>query len=141
MRKQIQENIKEFLASRYTAVSEEIDYWVKTIYTESVDTVNDVWSDAKVYTEKFLDDLSGLQDIEEDITNFRIFLNDSYNADDFYVQSFVNFTMGILDEMAIKDRFESIPKIIREMWQALGESGQALKKSILWLIESVSFSV
>jgi hypothetical protein len=137
MKDEIKEKIKGFLATRYTAVSDEIDYWVKTIYTESIDTVNDVWQDGKEYAKGFLDDLSGLQDIEEDLQKLRVFLNDSYNADDFYVQSFVNFTMSVLDEMAIKDRIESIPRIIKEMWQALGESGEALRKSILWLIETV----
>lgn len=140
LREEIKENTKAFVTSRYNLMTDEIDYWVKTFYTETVDTFTDIWQEAKPYTNEFLDDLTGLQEIEQDITRFRIFLNESYNADDFYFQSFINFTMTILDDLALKDHIESIPKIIREVFQTLGESGQAMRKSVLWLIDTIKNS-
>lgn len=140
LRQEIKENTKDFVTTRYNLLTDEVDYWVKTLYTETVDTFADIWEEAKPYTNEFMNDLSGLQEIEQDITRFRIFLNESYNADDFYFQSFINFTMTILDDLALKDHIESIPKIIREVFQTLGESGQAVRKSVLWLIDSIKKS-
>lgn len=81
---------------------------------------------------------SGLQALDGDIEDFRKFLNQSYEANDFYVKNLVNFTMTVLDELSLKNHIDSVPKFLSEMWQMLGASGQALHKSILWLIESVA---
>lgn len=84
-----------------------------------------------------IDYFSGLQALEGDIEDFRKFLNQSYEANDFYVKNVVNFTMTVLDELSLKNHIDSVPKILSEMWQMLGASGQALHKSVLWLVESV----
>lgn len=78
--------------------------------------------------------------LQEDIEEFRLFLNQSYEANDFYVKTLVNITMTILDELAIRDHIDSVPKIISEMWQVLGNSGKALNKSFEWLIQSMKTS-
>lgn len=78
--------------------------------------------------------------MQEDIEEFRFFLNQSYEDNDFYVKTLVNITMNILDELAIRDHLDSVPKIIREMWQVLGESGKALSKSLEWLVQSIKTS-
>lgn len=102
---------------------------------------------------------SGLRVLQEDIEEFRLFLNQSYEANDFYVKTLVNITMSILDELAIRDHIDSVPKIIRflsqlwfflpifnscliisEMWQVLGDSGKALNKSLEWLMQSIKTS-
>ena len=49
----------------------------------------------------------------------------------------VNLTLTVLDELSLKDRIDSLPKFLTEIWNILGESGKALHKSILWLIETV----
>lgn len=49
----------------------------------------------------------------------------------------VNFTLTVLDELAIRNHIGSVPKILKEIWQVLGDSGIALRKSILWLIETI----
>lgn len=49
----------------------------------------------------------------------------------------VNFSISILDELALKNHIQSLPKIFTELWQAMGESGKALRKSILWLVQTV----
>lgn len=41
----------------YDSMSANFDYWGKTLYTESKDTVKDVWDNAKPFTQKFLDDI------------------------------------------------------------------------------------
>lgn len=76
--------------------------------------------------------------VQNDLDELRQFLDASYNANDFYIRSMVNFTLTILDEFAIKDHIESVPKIFKELFQAMGDSGQALKESIDLLIETVS---
>lgn len=48
--------------------------------------------------------------------------------------------MTLLDELSLKNHIDSVPKILSEMWQMLGESGRALHNSIRWLIESVKSS-
>lgn len=81
-----------------------------------------------------------LKVLENDIAEFRVFLNESYEANDFYIKTVVNFTFTILDELAIRNHIESLPDIINEVWNALGNSGAALRKNILWLIENVKMS-
>lgn len=78
--------------------------------------------------------------LQEDIEEFRLFLNQSYEANDFHVKTLVNITMTILDELAIRDHIDSVPKIISEMWQVLGNSGKALNKSFEWLVQSIKTS-
>lgn len=80
---------------------------------------------------------SGLSVIGEDIEDLRQLLNQSYNANDFYIKTMVSFTLTVLDELAIRNHIGSVPKILNEIWQVLGESGIALRKSILWLIETI----
>lgn len=76
--------------------------------------------------------------LEEDIESFRKFLNSSYNANDFYIRSAVNFTITLIDELAIRNHIATVPKIFSEVWQVMGESGQALRRSVLWIIETVT---
>lgn len=75
--------------------------------------------------------------LEDDFDELRRFLNESYEANDFYAKTVVNFTLTILDELAIRNHIGSVPKILSEVWQVLGESGNALRKNIQTLIESV----
>ena len=130
LRKDFKESIKNFVTGRYTAVTDELDYWVKSFYTESSESIKDIYTESKPYIQEFINDLAAVKDIDEDLIAFRNFLNESYNADDFYIQSFVNYTMTVLDELAITDHLQTIPKIFKEMWEVLGESSMAFKNSI-----------
>lgn len=78
--------------------------------------------------------------LENDIAEFRTFLNQSYEANDFYIKTVVNFTFTILDELAIRNHIESLPEILNEIWNVLGNSGAALRKNILWLIDNIKMS-
>lgn len=92
------------------------------------------------YVEFAIHFYSDLKVLDSDVAEFRVFLNQSYEANDFYIKTVVNFTFTILDELAIRNHIESLPDIINEVWNALGNSGIALRKSILWLIDNVKMS-
>lgn len=124
----------------YDSFSATIDFWVKTMYSESTDTVTDIWQNAKPFVSGFVNDVSGLQVLADDIDELRKFLNQSYEANDFYVKDVVSFTLTLLDELAIRNHIDSLPRIFNEFWQFLGDSGVALRKSILWLIETIKIS-
>ncbi|KAH8395625.1 hypothetical protein KR222_003717 [Zaprionus bogoriensis] len=134
---ELREKINEVGNSIYGSFSDGIDFWIKSIYTESTESLRVVWSTAKEHNSKFVDDISQLSVLEEDLNDLRLFVNQSYEANDFYIKNAVNFTLTILDELAIRDHIESLPKIFSELWQAMGDSGKALRDSIDWLIKTV----
>lgn len=88
-----------------------------------------------------MNDLTSMKDFDEDLVSFRNFMNESFYADDFYMQSFISYTYQILDELAITDHLQTIPKIFKEMWEVLGESSLAFKNSITWIIETVKLRI
>lgn len=138
MKKDIKENLKNFMSSRYNALATELDYWVHILFSETKDMIGDIWDDANESAIKVMfEDLRSLKDIDEDLLAFRNFLNESYHADDFYIQSLMNYTVSILDEFAIADHIQTIPKFFKEMWVALGESSTAFSNSITWMTDMV----
>jgi hypothetical protein len=138
LKKEIKNNLKLYMASRYNATSEELDYWVKTLYNEVKDIILGIWDESKPDTKIFFQDLEAIKDIDNDLSAFKNFLNQSYNADDFYIQSLLNYTLTVLEELAITDHIQTIPKIFKEMWEVLGESSLAFKNSIIWIVDMVN---
>ncbi|XP_034669576.1 uncharacterized protein LOC117902369 [Drosophila subobscura] len=137
IRGELREKIHGVGNSVYSSFSEGIDFWIKSIYTETVESVGVVWATAREYNKEFIEDIGQLSVLEEDLNDLRLFVNKSYEANDFYIKHVVNFTLTILDELAIRDHIESLPKIFTELWQAMGDSGKALRNSIVWLIETI----
>jgi len=137
IRQEVREKIQAVGKSVYSSFSEGIDFWIKSIYTETTESMGVVWNTAKEYNRDFIDDIGQLSVLEEDLADLRLFVNQSYEANDFYIKNVVNFTLTILDELAIRDHIESLPKIFSELWQAMGDSGKALRNSIVWLIETI----
>ncbi|XP_017854431.2 uncharacterized protein LOC108607859 [Drosophila busckii] len=137
IKQELREKIDSIGNSIYNSFSDGIDFWIKSLYTESMESMGVIWGTAKAYNERFIDDISQLSVLEEDLTDLRLFVNESYEANDFYIKNVVNFTLTILDELAIRDHIESLPKIFSELWQAMGDSGKALRNSIVWLIDTV----
>lgn len=41
----------------YDSFSENVEFWVKTLYSEANETINDIWSNARPSANDFLDDL------------------------------------------------------------------------------------
>lgn len=140
LKTEIKTAFREMTADLYDSFSENVDFWVKTIHTETNDTINDVWQNAYPKVQQFIDDLGDLKMIENDLTELRVYLNESYEANDFYIKTVVNFTYTVLDELAIRNHIESLPEILNEIWNVLGNSGAALRKNILWLIENIKMS-
>ncbi|XP_055591953.1 uncharacterized protein LOC129743787 [Uranotaenia lowii] len=140
IRSDLRNLVRNYFTSIHTSFTESLEFWVKQIYLESKDSVNGIWDSAHPFLEGFLEDVSGLNVIQDDLEDLRQFLNSSYVADDFYIRSVINFTITVLDELAIKNKITSLPKILTEFWQVMGDSGQALKKSITWLMETIKES-
>lgn len=140
LKAEVKEKLREMITDYYNSLSENVDYWIKTIYSETKDSINDIVREANPKMEEFLNDCKDLAALETDIQELVVFLNASYQADDFYIRSVLNFTLTVLDELAVKNHIASVPKIFKEMWQVLGESGETLRKSIRWLLETVRFS-
>lgn len=64
-------------------------------------------------------------------------MNDSYNANDFYIKDIVGFGVYLIDELSLRSHIQSLPNILNEIWEIMGESGEALRNSLLWLIETI----
>lgn len=79
-----------------------------------------------------------LKVIQEDIDEFKIFLNSSYHANEFYVRDIVGFVMYAFNESSITSHIESLPAIVNEIWEVMGDTGKKIHQSINWVIEKVS---
>ena len=80
------------------------------------------------------------QQIFDDVikfSKFKKFLNDSYNNNDFYIKDITGKISILIDELAINGHVAALPDILNEMWQVMGESGEAIRNSIIWIIETV----
>lgn len=53
----LKDKIKSVGRSFYSSVSDGIDFWVKSGYSEMVESVNEVWDTAKTECESFIDDV------------------------------------------------------------------------------------
>lgn len=140
IKNELKEKINAVGNSLYSSFSDGIDFWIKSVYSETIESIGVVWEKTKEHNQLFFDDIGELSVIEVDLEDLRLFVNQSYEANDFYIKTVVNFTLTILDELAIRDHIESLPKIFTEIWQAMGDSGKALRNSIVWLIETIKTS-
>lgn len=75
--------------------------------------------------------------IEGDFESLKIYLNKSYNANDFYIKDIVMMSIYVIDELSLRSHIESLPNILNEIWEIMGESGQAVRNSLLWIIEAI----
>ncbi|KFB38034.1 AGAP008807-PA-like protein [Anopheles sinensis] len=136
----LQEWVKDYFSRMHHTFLEYTEFWIKHVYLETKDSTTGIYEAALPYVEGLLEDMAGLSVLQNDLEDLHHFLNASYVADDFYIRSAINFTITVLDELAIKNKITSLPKILTELWQVMGESGQALGKSIAWLLERVKQS-
>ncbi|PNF28889.1 hypothetical protein B7P43_G03854 [Cryptotermes secundus] len=137
---EITTGIHDTVDSVWNFIIDSIDYWRQYIKSETTEAVSDVWLDSKPIVQKFLDDISELKNLTEDFEEFKNYLNKSYNANEFYIRDIVGITMYIIDELSLRGHFESLPEILNEMWEVMGDSGEAIRKSLLWIIESIKAS-
>lgn len=80
---------------------------------------------------------SDLKTLEKDFEDLKIYLNNSYNANDFYIKDIVGIGIYFIDELSLRSHIESLPNILNEIWEIMGESGEALRNSLIWLIETI----
>lgn len=57
MKAEVGAKLQNITTSIYEKMSKNVDYWVKTLYTESKDTIKGVWDMAQPHTQVFLDDV------------------------------------------------------------------------------------
>ncbi|XP_015122764.1 uncharacterized protein LOC107045138 [Diachasma alloeum] len=130
------ENIKTSLADLYAEFGRDVDYWKYYVKSESVSAVNEIWDDAKDDLRGYINDWENLKELDDDLQKLKIYLNDSYNANDFYIKDMVAVGMYVMDELALRKHIESLPNIFNEIWEIMGESGEAIRNSLLWVIEA-----
>lgn len=52
-----QDGFRKLSTQMYDSFSENVDFWVKTLYSEANETVNDIWANAKPFADDFLNDI------------------------------------------------------------------------------------
>ncbi|XP_012534919.2 uncharacterized protein LOC105835859 [Monomorium pharaonis] len=129
--------IKTTFNNMYESMDNDIDNWKHYIKNEVKSTILDVWEDAHEDISGFLDDWNDLKILESDFEDLKTYLNNSYNANDFYIKDIVGFGIYVIDELSLRSHIESLPNILNEIWEIMGESGEALRNSLLWLIETI----
>ncbi|KAG5880871.1 hypothetical protein JTB14_004019 [Gonioctena quinquepunctata] len=135
----VQTNIRETIMMFYTDTLEGINNTKQYVKAEMLDALNGVWMDARPLVQDSIADLRNLTMIEGDIEELRVFLNESYYNNEFYIRDITNIVVNMFDQFALKSHLQSLPKIVQEVWSVLGDSGQKIKKSVLWVIEKIKF--
>ncbi|KAJ8665452.1 hypothetical protein QAD02_007114 [Eretmocerus hayati] len=75
--------------------------------------------------------------MHNDFERLKIYLNDSYNANNFHIKDFIAMFGYLYNQSAFHEKFQSLPKLINEIWDVMGESGLAIRNSITWVIETI----
>ncbi|KZC12617.1 Vitellogenin, partial [Dufourea novaeangliae] len=121
----------------YNSVNNDADYWKQYVKSETVSVISDVWDDAQEDLQVFLDDWNNLKELQTDLEELKVYLNNSYNANDFYIKDAVTVAVYVIDELSLRSHIQSLPNILNEIWAIMGESGEAIRNSLLWAIKTV----
>ncbi|XP_034189232.2 apolipoprotein lipid transfer particle [Osmia lignaria lignaria] len=130
-------SVKKTAMDAYDGLNNDADSWKQYIKSETVNIISDVWSDAQEDLEEFLDDWNNLKELQKDLDELKVYLNDSYNANDFYIKDVVALGLYVVDELSLRSHIQSLPNIVNEIWEIMGESGEAIRNSLIWLIETI----
>lgn len=128
--------VKATIAEIYNDIGNDVDYWRHYVRTETVSAISDIWEDAREDLNQMLDDWNNLKEVDADLDRLKVYLNDSYNANDFYIKDLVAVGIYVIDELSLRSHIESLPNILNEIWEIMGESGEAIRNSLLWIIEA-----
>ncbi|XP_046746375.1 uncharacterized protein LOC124411334 [Diprion similis] len=137
LKEDVMSTVKESFLAAYESIGNDADYWKQYIRSESVSAIHDIWEDAHEDVSEFLEDWNNLKELRTDLEDLEIYLNESYNANEFYVKDIVAFGSFVIDELSLRSHVQSLPNIFNEIWEIMGESGQAVRNSLLWAIEAV----
>ncbi|XP_076760898.1 apolipoprotein lipid transfer particle [Xylocopa sonorina] len=129
--------IKQAAIDAYESLNNDADRWKQYMKTETVNVISDVWEDAREDLEEFLDDWNNLKELQADLEELKIYLNNSYNSNDFYIKDLISFGIYVIDELSLRSQIESLPNILNEIYEIMGESGEAIRNSLLWLVEAI----
>ncbi|KAL0271734.1 UNVERIFIED_CONTAM: hypothetical protein PYX00_008731 [Menopon gallinae] len=140
LQKEVTTGIEQIFTAMLRHFDETVDYWKVYTRSEIKDAIHDIWQNAKPDVQQFLNDLEELKTLEQDFEEFKQFLNESYENNDFYVKDITGAAVTLLDELALKGHIQSLPDIINEIWQIMGNSGGAIRESILWIVETIKTS-
>lgn len=107
---------------------------------------------------------SDLKTIQDNINYFKSVFNDSYNNNEFFLQDIHNLYTILSQEMSFmwvlkisnlsqfldfssfrinlkyfygRDKLGSLPKIVSEVVESMGETGEVIKKSLIWVVDTV----
>ncbi|CAH1394070.1 unnamed protein product [Nezara viridula] len=127
-------NITNYIMNYAT---ETTNFWTNYFKTEIYDSTMDIWFDAKPIIQDFLDDIRDVSDLQEDIAIFKKIFMQSYEENEFYMQDIYKMYLDLEQEMSFKDRMSHVPKIVNELWEVMGETGETIRQSILWFVESI----
>lgn len=139
MYQEVKTSVSNTLKDLYLQTNEVLKIW-KSIPIETHDVLKNVWTEAKLKLRDFLDDLNDLHVVKEDWDEFQKFLEDSYESNEFYTKDITEFVLNIIDQLSLRNHIESLPKIVNEMWQVMGETGKSLRDGILWIVEKIKTS-
>ncbi|KAI4503203.1 hypothetical protein M0802_001425 [Mischocyttarus mexicanus] len=137
LKNEITNILKTTISETYENICKDTEYWKQYIKSESISIITQVWEDSQDEIREFLDDWNNLKQLETDFEDLKVYLNESYNSNDFYVKDIVTIVVYVIDELSLRSHIESLPNILNEIWEIMGESGEAIRNSLLWIIETI----
>lgn len=141
LKSEIINGIRNSAMGLYNGINNDVNYWKQFVKSETVNVISDVWNDAQEDLQQFLDDWNNLKELQDDLDKLKVYLNDSYNANDFYIQDVVTVSLYVIDALSLRHHIESLPNILNEIWAIMGESGEAIRNSLLWVINAVKNAI
>lgn len=78
-----------------------------------------------------------LKVVQGDIDSLYNFFNKSYHSNEFYIRDVVQFTKNVIDDLSLKTHLDSLPAVLSEMWEIMGDTGKKIGKGIRWVVEKV----
>ncbi|XP_025406452.1 uncharacterized protein LOC112680523 [Sipha flava] len=124
----------------WSYIQETTEFWTQYIKSQTMETANGIWADTKPEIQEFINDISNFHVLEEDIAYFRKVFNNSYNANEFYLKDIHGLYIALMEDMTFVEKMGSLPQIVNEIWTALGDTGQTIRKSIVWFIDSIKMA-
>ncbi|XP_075219817.1 apolipoprotein lipid transfer particle isoform X2 [Lycorma delicatula] len=118
-------------------VLQTFEFWTDYMKNEASDTAYEIWSDAKPILHEFIEDLRDLRNIQDDIDYFKVVVNESFTENEFYMKDAFNMYLYLAEEISFRDKIGNLPKIFSELWEAMGETGETIRQSIIWVIENL----
>ncbi|KAG8042041.1 hypothetical protein G9C98_000032 [Cotesia typhae] len=129
--------VKTTFSDFYNDVNKDLDYWKHYVRSEIVSSTSDIWENAQEDLQMLVEDWNNLKELDEDLNRLKVYLNDSYNNNDFYMKDLMAIGAYVIDELALRSHIDSLPNILNEIWEIMGESGRAIRNSLVWVIEAI----